>query len=183
MWQQQLNRLKAFILQHNPYFKNGYHNAWIDPKGHVVVPILKDGEFLPVMPNDTLGDYFYLRLPQQFSLGESIAFTINDCEKGIVASGQLTLIAYVHDADPDLLIDNLLNTILQYDNQLVGVNSFITQPELVVMQELAKMDKKELMKALQNIPDNVSIVSLVFTLRTPFQYKKLSCITKPCKEC
>ena len=52
--------LKDFILEHNNYFGKGYANVYKDENTHAVW--VKEGrDYKRIMPEDTFGNYFYLR--------------------------------------------------------------------------------------------------------------------------
>lgn len=182
MWQRQLNSIKEHILQYNPYLTQGFNHAWQDEQNGEVYA-QKGKEFVAVFPNDSLGDYFYLRTPQKVSFSESKEFVISDCYKGTGMIGQVVLVAMVRDADADGLLNNLINTVQLYDNETIALNSAVYQNEFVVIQELAKMSKEAMEAALARIKPNMTMVSITFTIKAPFRYRKLSCMTKPCKPC
>lgn len=183
MWQQQLNKIKDHILRYNPYFSTGFSNTFIDEETGQVFSD-NGNDYIPVFPEDRLGDYFYLRTPQKTTFADAPDFTLSDCQKGIAITGEIFLIAVVRDADADRLVNNLANTVQAFDNKYITIKSAIHQKIFVVEQEMAKVkEEKTLMAALARLKQNMTIVSLSFALRSPFQYQKLNCMTKPCKTC
>lgn len=166
-----VDSIKDYIIQYNPYFKKGYSDVYLDEKTGII------HNSKPIFPADNLGDYFYLRLPNKVQFDYAREFQISDCISGAGIRASVILVAVVKDADPDKLIQNLVNTLQTYQN--VNVNSAIYLTEDVIIQELAKTSEETIMAALQRMKS--TIVSLTFTILTPYQFKKLSCIENPCK--
>lgn len=179
MLKQSLHNIKEFILTNNPYFSKGFDAVYQD----ATTGIINDNHD-PIFPNDNLGDYFYLRLPQNVSFIENAYNRTTELDRAIVLNMKIILVACVRDADPDTLIENLINTVQQFDQTYIKIDSFLMQSSDVVLQELAKVTPKtNITTALQRLGENYTIVSVQFIYSQKFQFQKLSCIKTPCKTC
>lgn len=175
MLKTKLTAIKNYILEHNTYFAHGYDNAWLDEvNGGVSL-----GEKV-LFPNDTLGSYFYLRLPNQVRFDYVVSSRIDDCSNTPNVTGDVVLVASVKKGNADTVITNLLNTISSY-NGLVQFGSAVFQSEVVVQQELRGLSKESIRAALARIGNN-TIVSLTFRLSSEFRLRKVTanCIIDPC---
>lgn len=173
MLQQLLVDLRDYILKFNTYFSVGYEAVYIDPN----IGIVNNGKTF-AFPDDTIGSYFYLRLPNQTAYSQQKEYTISDNVSGLGMSMEVYLVAYVKDSDADKLLLNLISTLRYYGD--LRINRATNQSDVVVTQELAKTDKKIIMAALQRIPKNASIVSINFTINKPVEFIYPNCITTPC---
>jgi len=176
MIQETLTSLKDFILQYNTYFRQGFDNVYLDE----TTGIVEAGK--PVFPNDTLGNYFYLRLPSVSTFDYNPVAAISDCSNTPLLVSDVTLVACVLDSDHDRLMANLMNTISSFN-----ANARFTQcrfrSEDVVLAELARMPAEKRTAALARIGKH-TIISVTFSLAVNFQLrsvKKADCILDPCK--
>lgn len=176
MLQSKLTAIKNYILEHNTYFAHGYDNAWLDEaNGGVSL-----GEKV-LFPNDNLGNYFYLRMPNQIRFDYSAAARIDDCSNTPSPTGEVVLVASIKGGSPDKLITNLLNTIGSYNAEL-RFSSAVYQSEVVVQQEMRGFKKETVNAALARIGKN-KIVSITFAVSTEFRLRKVTsgCILNPCE--
>ena len=136
---------------------------------------------IPVFPNDTLGDYFYLRLNKgwRFSPPSNGYGAVSDDIAGLIVAGNVTLVAVVIDADENLLLSNIINALREIRG--VQVSEANTQIESVLSQELKGLSKESKLKALQNFNERNSLISISFSYSKVFPYD--SCQNKPCKIC
>lgn len=174
MYNSELEAIKDRILEYNTYFDQGYSDVYQDPVKGIV------HNDLPVFPSDSLGNYFYLRLPDSVRFTPSADSRINDCDTPLNMNAVVLLVACVKDADPDRLMSNLLITLQKTDN--VTVTAGVFDSARVVLNELARVSEATQKTALARL-DDITIVSLSFSLDKIFQPQKLSCITNPCREC
>lgn len=174
MIQPTLTAIKDYILQYNTYFGKGFDDVWMDETTGIVA-----GD-KPIFPNDTLGDYFYLRLPNQSRFDYNRVNVVSDCANTPSIVSELTLVACVRKASYDRLVTNLLNTLSSY-NADVRFTSVIYRSEDVVLKELARMKKENIEAALKRL-GNHTIVSISFALSVSFTLKKVTagCILNPC---
>lgn len=177
MYQQRLSSLRDYILQQNPYLNDGYLNAIMTDDG-VLVPA--NGELFNVFPNDTLGDYFYIRDTKSVNFVPDPNGAFDDCTRSFRRNGQHIIMVSVRDADPDLLSENVLTSLSGFSPDEIVLNSIISENTQVVMQELGESQKQEIEKSLANL-SNQTLVAITFTLSVPFVPVK--CITNPCKQC
>lgn len=166
-----VENIKQTILETNEYFVNGYSKVIQNPDLGLVL----DGE-MPVFPADNLGNYFYLRLPNNVGFDNSTYNYIADNIKGTGLVAPVVLVAIVRDADPDKLIKNLVNTLQGLCDEIITFTQAIYIREEVIRQELQFMNPEARDKALANV--NQTIVSVSFTINEPFEYSR--CITNPC---
>lgn len=174
MIQTSITALKDYILTWNTYFTNGYDDVYMDENTGIVA------NDKPVFPNDKIGDYFYIRLPQQTRFDYTAASTINDCSNTPMLDAELTLIACMRNASADILMTNLVNTISSY-NDAVRFISARYNSEDVVLQELSRMKKEKVDAALSRL-GNHTIISVTFRMLVNFKLRKVSadCILNPC---
>ena len=176
MLKQQLANIKQFILDNNSYFNNGYDDVYQNEKGMIG----NNNEL--IFPADNRGNYFYLRLPKNIGFKYDEKYRTNDCIAPLIITSQIILVAQVKGADPDILLNNLLNTVLNIGHAFV-ITGAIMKAEEVILQELAKIDPINIDAALKNLDVNNTLVSISFNYSTQFVTQKLSCITNPCKTC
>lgn len=171
---EKLNTLRDYIKTSNPYFTNGYSLVYQDQGVWY-----GEDEKKAVFPSDIDGNYFYFRLPNNVTLTNDDSYKIGNCVNAVQAQANIILVAFVKDADGDLLATNLINT-LQTRNG-VSFQSAIISKETVVRQELSFLSVTEIQAALQRIPKNTAIVSVNFLFTVPIAIN--NCIVNPCKEC
>lgn len=179
MLQQQLTKLKDWILRYNAYFDNAYPHVHLHDKIGVVA-----SNDLRVFPADNLGNYFYFRLPNKVTFDYNQNLSISDSSNAIGLKANIVLVACVRNADADQLSYNLAATIGRYQDLNIRIIDNVYDKDDVVIQELSKMDSKEnLQAALRGLSDNMTIVSLTFTVSMPYIFQQLNCLTHPCKIC
>lgn len=166
------NQLLPYILEANPYFDNGFDDVYQDETTGIV------HNSQPIFPNDTLGNYFYLRLPNNIRFDSSNIYQLEECANTPAKVYDAILVACVADSNPNTLLNNLLSTLAKFGD--IGFGSASVQSEVVIRQELQKMSKESIDKALQNKPD-ISIVSIQFTYTETMQLN--NCIVNPCVAC
>lgn len=173
-----LEQIKDFILLKNTYFDKGYSGVYQTDEG-----ILEGQKVL--FPADELGDYFYLRQPNIMRFDYTNIMRVNDCDNPAGLAADIILVACMRQADSDVLLDNLVQTLMHVSINGVGLKltGMIMKNEFVVQQELRLLKKDVIDKALQNMGKDYAIVSVQFTLTKVIKPKKLSCIEKPCIEC
>lgn len=179
MLRTKLTELKDFILLKNTYLSTGFDNVYQDAVNGL---ILQDEK--PIFPMDNLGDYFYLRLPDEMKfVYDARRFKTDDCGFEFGISAKVYLVAFMRGADSDTLFNNLVNTLQGFDDAYLSFNGGIFKKELVIQQELKRYSKEDIAKALQNIQRKDALVSISFDISTNFTKKKLSCLENPCSEC
>lgn len=129
-----VENIKDKILEKNPYFTNGFTRVTRSTEKGLVLK----GD-VPVFPSDDLGNYFYMRLPNNVSFDNSDYNDIADSIAGVGLSAQVVLVACVNGADPDRLIENIINSLRVTCDENIVFNSYIFIPEEVVRTELQFM--------------------------------------------
>lgn len=160
-------KIKDAILVDNDYMFAGFANVSVNPMIGVVVDM--DDMEIPVFPADTFGNFFYLRSDGDVKFGGSIGTGVSDDNSALGVSFGLVLVACVKDADEDSLLNNMLNTLMDYQNDYwIEVASADVNKYNVVAKELSGMDRESKMKALSNIPKESTIISIKLNIRTIF---------------
>lgn len=176
-----IDTLTAFILTHNPYFKQGFANVSIDEKLGIV-----GDENKPIFPSSSFGDYFYVRYAAPVALSNLASGFMEEGRMAASYQIPLVLVAVVRDADSDILFTNLLTTLANYkDKGLQAVRFERTSEEVIeiVTTELAGLKPADLDAALQRLDTSQTLVSIRFTLVSDIEIQSLSCIQNPCKPC
>lgn len=168
-----LQNIASFILQYNTYFDRGFSNAYQSANG------VQDGATV-LMPNDALGDYFYLRPSPALSITTNEQGRVTDCAVPAALNAQVNLIAVVRNADSVLLANNLITTLSQYQ---LPIGSVIMQSEEVIQQELGRMDREQIDATLQRLQPNTKIIAIAFTARISLPFIKIDCLPNPCSAC
>jgi len=169
--------LKDFILLHNPYFNQGFDDVILDDSTGYVF------NDQPVFPADNLGNYFYLRLPNNVTFDYDTIYKTSECASEPGIKSAVILVACMRDADRDKLFLNLLSTILAFKVARIKFISGSYQPDAIVSQELAKIDKSNIEAALQRLPEDYTLISITFSLGVNIFPLALNCIQNPCNEC
>jgi len=172
---QQLTKLRDFILTYNTYFDNGFDYVTQDG----VTGYVANNE-MQVFPADNFGNYFYLRLPNQLGFDYSELYKVSDCGGGVGVTYNIILVALVIDGDTEILVQNILTTLGNYNQNNIQMTKILIHAEDVISQELAKIDKSEIQSAVQRVPYNSSLCSVHFKFTVPYVYQSLSCIINPC---
>lgn len=165
--------LAQYILDSNTYFDEGFEDVYKDD----VLGIVHNEE--PVFPADNFGNYFYLRLPNNvnFSYTEAYAEAMGENKPAKVYN--LVLVACVRNADPEVLLDNLIVTLSNFKHD-VNIQQATIQGNVVINEELSNMSADNREAALKRKPADMTIVSLSFSFS---QITLINCIQDPCKVC
>lgn len=176
MTRSDLTAFMKHILDNNDYFAAGYANVYRDEQGRVL-----SGETL-LMPNDTLGNYFYLRHDGDGRLTAKVSERAADCGPARVAFDDtitMQIIAVVKDADEFIVRNNLINTCMTYGVSVIPT-SFNLSREQIVAAELRGMPATGIQAALARLGD-WSIIRL--TINFLKQYIPSNCVDPVCKDC
>jgi hypothetical protein len=177
MLQKILTELKDYVLEKNNYLLQGYSNVYTDEQTGVV------HEDKAIFPADNMGNYCYLRMAGALSFDYDKVYNLSDTINGVGLKAQVNLVASVKDADNGKLLANMVNTIRAYQKYHVRLTTALCQPEAVIMQELAKINRNLLLGALQRTKHDDALVSVSFIVTIPFQFIPTDCLTNPCKIC
>lgn len=171
-----------YIKSQNTYFDKGYGIAFKDEATKQV--FCPDNEkFIAVMPNDTLGNYFYIRYEKGVEFSEDFAGRPGDCpELGLSFNDRMNviLVACVRDADELKLLNNLRATCAKFSTLKAIPKSATLIRELVVASELSGMEKEDIESALQRL-SGWTIISMSIALTS--SYIPTNCVINPCKSC
>lgn len=168
MLQATIHALKDFILSKNTYFDKGLELEFNRPEDELHL-------------TDALGNYFYLRLPNNGTFIQGAEYTVAECSPGLGASAAVVLVAYVERGNSDLLITNLVNTLQLFKGARVSFTGFIYSRETVIRTEMAGYAKENIDRALATIEKSTALVSVSFTITAPVILNR--CIVNPCEQC
>jgi hypothetical protein len=182
MWKASLKSVRDHLFATNPYLRAGYSAAWMDDYANKLLALGDNGEVVTVFPQDNVGDFFYLRIPNQVKYEEDSAQNMRECSVGYRTKADIVLVCMMRDADADMLVTNLVSSLQSYDSAYLRVKSAVYQNEYVIAQEFGK-NKNLAEAALARVKKNTTFVSITFALEAPFKYINVNCITKPCKSC
>lgn len=171
MLKETLKDIRTHILQHNAYFSNGYSNVYMSEHG------VSEGETV-VFPNDTLGDYFYMRIPNGANITNSRQASVSACVAGLDVKMSVILIAVVKAADADILSTNIASTLATFTG--VSVTNIMWQQEEIILQELSKIGEGNVNAALARLTPGVTIVCVKFDYNTVVNPNGLNCLPNPC---
>lgn len=175
MFQDRLDDITNFIMEHNQYFGYGFSSVHLDEKTGYVAD-----DKTVVFPNDTLGDYFYLRLPKNVSFAYGQEYNMGSCADGIASRTEVILVAIVKNASPDVLLSNMVDTMRQYREARITLKSAIYQKEYALLQELKNIKEENQLAALQRMPVGSAFVSFTFEIIETILPTKLNCLPNPC---
>lgn len=169
---------KEFILEKNPYFINGFANAYKDDITHAIY--LQDGkDRRRLMPADNLGNYFYLRNDawMKHEAKELQKLTDTGTQRLTFLDTMSTqLVAIVNNADAYQLIENLRITAMMYEGLDITPVTSSWNREQVVTTELTKVKAEEVYAALQRL-ENETIIRIGLSVNKIFTPG--NCITEP----
>lgn len=176
--------LRDFILLKNPYFQKGFANAFKENVTNTVLSRQKSGDLLIVSPQDSYGNYFYIRNDEGI---------VHQPKQGIMQSGagrtsymdtlRVNIVGIIKDGDPLLVTDNIINTFAMYDpgkDTIITLVSSNWNREQIIISELAGMEANDIAGALQRLGSH-----LVFRTTALFQKLRVptSCINEICAPC
>jgi hypothetical protein len=173
-------QLKEFILAKNSYISYGFANAFKDAAANAIY--VKSGSDMQcLLPNDVLGNYFYLRNDAGMKHEAQMPERVTDSgtqRLSFLDTITVNLVAIVNDADAYKLIANLRNTAMQYEAMNVQPIASNWNREQIITDELAKMKSDDVAAVLQRLR-NETIVRL--TLQVSKIFIPSNCITDPFK--
>lgn len=170
--------LRDFIKLKNPYFQNGYANAYKDTLTDGIYCRTEKG-LESIFPADNKGNFFYLRSEPNATFSSKTG--ISDCGIGRFNFDDrlnVYLVAIVRDADSYALIANLRNTALLFAKANVLPSSAMWQRENVVINEMQGFSEESIGNTLQRLKKE-TIVRLTLQVNTEFIPK--NCLIDPCK--
>jgi hypothetical protein len=177
MIQPYLDQIAATVQQYNPYFDRYFSNVEQSEQ----LGYIHNGNEV-VFPNDTYGNYFYLRIPSKLSIiYDPIMNNGNWNLLGV--STNVTCVAMVKDADPQKLALNIMSTIGRACNFQKKFTTILIHNEDVISTELANCTEDVIMKAIQCLSDDITLISITFTLTIAQDLLQLNCLPNPCKSC
>lgn len=172
--------LKTYILSRNEYFTIGFANAFKDGESSHIYAKTKGG-LKAIFPEDTLGNYFYLRTDPSVSFIQKVGY--EDCGAGksiLDYRAVLFIVCVIKDADEYTIIQNLINTCVGFKSMNIIPVSAIWLRENVVLAEMSGFDEEKILRTLTRLKSE-TIVRIQFQANK--EYIPNTCINNPCKEC
>lgn len=169
-----IQALEKFILANNKYFTTSFSDVSQSPYNGFIM----SGED-PVFPNDTLGNYFYLRVPNYLQFDDSMQFLHAEGDVRVGLKMPMVLVACVREADDVALLENLITTLRQYMPDYIKFVNCTFQKEIVITQELARIPKEDIQEAIKKVDMDYAIVSITFLFTFPYLFQELNCIQTP----
>lgn len=173
-------QLACFIMSKNTFFHDSYANVHRDETSNAIYHT-QGNERKMVLPNDKLGNFFYLRNEPAITYEAIPAERLTDSNAqrlSFLDTQLVQLVAVVQYADAYRLIELLRNTCMLYEDMNVQPVSSVANREQVLLEEMPKMKADDMQAALQRLK-NETIIRL--TLRVSKMFIPGSCITNPCQ--
>lgn len=177
-----ISELAVYIAQVNTYFDTYFDYALQDETTGKIFGYDKSGNPMNIFPSDEYGNFFYIRYPHKLGFDTTNVNMIADAQGGIGIKADMVLVAAMKDADPWLLIQNIINTM----GLMCDLNASFKQAlfgDNVILQELARIPKENIQEALKTLADDYTLVAVNFTVNQPFIFQRSNCITNPCLQC
>lgn len=178
MLQLQLADIKNFLLQYNLYINLGFSRVYQDVYNKTV----SDGE-QTIFPADNFGNYLYIRNLNTGTFDYNSIYKISDAVNGVGVTNNLVLVCCMRDADAEILLQNLTNTLRRYQKCTLHLTSFSSYKTAIVARELSQLSKGEIEATLQRMDESYIIVSIDFSISNLLPAEQLNCIKNPCKTC
>jgi hypothetical protein len=177
MLPQYLEKLKEFILSKNHIFHKGFANAYRDELRNVVYARTEQ-ELITVLPNDSLGNYFYLRHEDTIQHEALQAERLADSGIGRLSfldTVTIQLVAIADKACAYTMVENLRNTLMMYEGMNAQPTSSLVETSKVIMAELPGNEQQ--LAILQRLK-NETIVRI--TIKATTLFTPSECINNPC---
>lgn len=169
MQKEDFEKLKYFILDKNSCFDAGFANVYKDETNRIVCKPTEN-DLSVVFPADNIGNYFYLRNESSIKHEAKPDERLTDGgtqKLSFLDTTTVYLVAIVNHADPYILLQNLINTVMQYRDLNVQPQISNWNRELVVIEELQKVKVEDLQAILKRLKDE-TIVKLTLTVSKLF---------------
>lgn len=180
MQTEDFEQLRSHILNMNNYFHHGFANAFrSEVTGAIWVQ--KHGDMQCLLPDDTLGNYFYLRTEPLIRHDAQAGERLTDGGTQRLSFSDVAivqLVAIVHSADAYLLISNMRNATMAYKDMNVVPTASTWNREKIITEELAGMKPDDIAAALKRFTDQ-TVVKL--TLQVSKTFIPGNCIVNPIK--
>lgn len=182
---QDFEALKDFILEKNPYFQKGFANAFKENVTSTVLARQLSGDLLIVSPQDSYGNYFYIRNDEGIiHEPKTGAMTYGAGHTSYMDTIRVNIVGIMKEGEPLLVVDNIINTVSMYkpngDGTLLRLVSSNWNREQIIISELSGMEKNDIAGALQRLGSHLvfRVTCLFSKYRTP-----TSCINDICLPC
>lgn len=172
-----LENLKEFILSKNNIFHKGFANAYRDELRNAIYT-KTDHELIALMPNDSLGNYFYLRHEDAIQHEALQAERLTDTGSGRLSfldTATIQLVAVADKACGYTLVENLRNTLMMYEGINAQPISSLAESSKVILAELPRNEQQ--LAILQRLR-NETIVRI--TIKAATLFTPSNCINNPC---
>lgn len=178
--------IAKFIADQNKYYTNYFFDAIKDPITGIVRGLANDesGEYINLMPNDSLGNFFYIRVDPNIRLIPDIVMT--DCLPAI-PRGFLgcTLVMCFNEGNPDTMVDNMVSSLIKAGGGNISMQGGILWDSVsVISNELSGLptgeNKEETIKRALARIDTFTFVSVSFSYLVTISLLDSDCYNNPC---
>lgn len=174
--------LKDYLLEENPYFDTGFANAFKIRSGEKAGWILakKGNDLIAVAPQDTYGNYFYLRNDEGITLSPTVA--VSPKYPAYTETIRMWVVCMLKQADAMLVANNIVNSISIYNSctSTLRAQNINWNREQIIADELSGLKQEDIAAVMQRLSDWV-IVRVQFNYSTIRNVSK--CIVSPCEIC
>jgi len=180
-----LEALKDYILAQNPYFQKGFANAFKvrnvgSDSNSKVFSRDKSGDLVVVSPQDTFGNYFYLK--NETGITYRAAYAITGTDTVYEETINIAFVAFLKEGDNMKVANNIKNTLMMYNKcsvRAIPVN-VVWNREQIIIEELAGISDDDIAAALQRL-GSWTVVKLNFQFIKPSEVSR--CIEDICSVC
>lgn len=179
MLPEKLEALKDLVLRENPVFQNGYANAYRDELRNAIYKRLGNGMQI-LLPNDSIGNYFYLRHEDAIQHEPMPAERLADSGSQrltFLDTATVQLVAIVRGACEYVMAENLRNTLMMYQEMNAQPTATIVDRSKAILSELPQLKPDAQLALLQRLSDQ-TIVRITF--KASSIYVPSNCINNPC---
>ena len=149
-----------YILDNNSYYNGGFTADRTEVK--------------KIFPNDTLGNYFYIKIPDSINVRNSNHYAVNDCSTAAGVEMQSKLVAVIRGGNAYIATENIVATLQALQLRVTGL---ALNKEVVIDAEISDSEERKHAKARA---DGFTIISVNFVINYIFKPKDLKCLTSPC---
>jgi hypothetical protein len=176
-----LKDIARFVHQYNSYFTDYFPIAWQDRETGCVFAENSAGDKPCILPNDTLGDMFFLIPETKGNIVSAPQFAITDIyNTANEMRVPVRLVAFMDRVDHWALLQNLTNTLQAYTTHPLQLTQFMWDIEQILAAEMKGAEVEDMAAAMQRLA-TFTAVSISFSINTAIPFQTINCIKPPCK--
>lgn len=180
-----LENLRDFILAKNTYFQVGFANAFKvrslgSANNGLIFSRAKSGDLIAVSPQDTFGNYFYMRNDE--GIIRVPTTPIAGTKQMFKDTIKINLVAILKQGDPMAVMDNITNTLGMYKDCTTNATglSYNWNREQIIVDELSGVKDDDIAAALQRLGEH-TIMRMTFSIYNLATVN--DCMESICPEC